>query len=186
MSMYEIAFFHPIGAHVGESLAEISTPKQAEIRQHGHTFWSFAPATLDRVNLWREELQLAEAHTCPVVCFGSMTKDPQRNKADEYWATAWSADQQLWQPLPERVTNYHRPIRNGILASAFVVKDIAVPTDLFIRRPSLWLAMNPQEWRQTSVPTRGEYLVRNVEPAQSGNRVHLLLAVADPFAVWIR
>jgi hypothetical protein len=184
--MYEIAFYHPVGAHVGESLAEIITRKQAEIRQHGHTFWSFAPATPDRVQLWRQELHAAHAATCPVVCCGTATKDPQRHKADEYWATEWSADQQRWQPLPVRVTNYHRPARNGILASAFIVKDIAVPEDLVIRRPSVWLAVNPREWRPTTVPTRGEYLVRHVEQVQAGSRVRLVLTVADPFVVWIR
>ncbi len=186
MSLYEIAFFHPVGAHVGESLEAIITRKQAEIREHGHTFWSFASATPGRVQLWRQELQRAQASECPVICCGSSTKDPQRQKADEYWATEWSFDQRHWQKLPERVTNYHRPARNGILASAFMVKDIAVPQDRVIRRPSPWLAMTPIEWRTTTVPTRGEYLVRGVEAEAAGSRVRLVLTAADPFVVWIR
>ncbi|MBM4346106.1 MAG: hypothetical protein FJ100_22260, partial [Deltaproteobacteria bacterium] len=185
MPTYDLAFFHPVGPHVGESLEGIIQRKQAEIRRYGRTYWSFAPARPDRVNLWREELQRASLVTCPVLCCGATTTDPQRTKADEYWAANWSADQQVWQPLPKKVTNYHRPARNGILASAFVVTDIAVPADLHIQRPSHWLAVDPPEWRRTSVPTRGEYLVRDVEAGPAGSQVKLVLTVAAPFVVWI-
>jgi hypothetical protein len=167
-------------------LDAIVARKKGEISQYGTTYWSFAAVRTRRVELWRAELGAAGLASCPVVCCGSSTKDPQRHEADVFWAKEWSADRQSWLPLPERVTNYHRPARNGVLASAFVVKDIAAPTNLQIRRPSRWLAMKPPAWRATTVPTRGEYLVRGVEPADDGNTVRLVLTVEGPFVVWIR
>lgn len=184
----EVSFWHPVGPHGRESLAEIRDRKLREAEVHGFTLWSFAAARPERVFRWRSELSQREITSCKAVCCGESAKDPSRTDSDVRWATEFSADLRSWQPAPPHLTSYHyRPDRSTApLASAFVVREIQAPEELRVARPLKWFRAAEGRWENSRVPTRGQYLVETPKDAPGGQRVRILLALADPFVVWVR
>lgn len=183
-----ICFWHPVGPHGGETLRQIHDRKLDDVTRYGFTMWSFAPATALRVYAWRAELRRAEIDTCRVLCCGNNTTDPSTNGGEVRWLSEYSEDLLVWRKLPHpRMTSYHRgPTKAGFVASAFYVTAIEKP-DTKIKRPQSWFRANGNEWERTSVPTRGEYLVRR--PAltkERGTDLRLLLSVTFPYVVWLR
>ncbi len=186
-SLTELCFWHPVGPHVGESLEEIVHRKRGEISAHGFTLWSFAPATLERVTAWRVELARRAQTTCDVVCCGDSTRDPYDGSGKVTWVTESSHDLQAWVPVPPNMTNYHRVAnRHGVLASGFVVTEIAVPDTLRVERPTRWLRAAAGRWEQSPVPTRGEYIVGAPAASPKGRVVRLLLRLRSPFVFWLK
>jgi len=176
-------FWHPVGSHAGESLEEIVLRKTADIEQHGFTLWSFTPARSERVEAWRADI--ATTPQTQVLCCGEATQDPGEGRP-VHWAREVSSDKKIWTAVPPRMTSYHRPPnKQGIMASAFQVIQIEAQKDLFVERPKWWLKTDRPEWVNRPVPTRGEYLVKNVA-FSSGRTVRLLLTLSSPFVVWVR
>lgn len=183
--MRSLTFWHPVGAHSGESLIEIVQRKQQDISKHGFTLWSFAPARMERIELWRLSLKQAGQSSAEIICTGDKTQDPGEARP-AIWMTEWSRDGKSWLKIPgERMTSYHRKAgTNGIAASAFFVTAISTPasgrrTD----RNTPWLSKDG--WSNTPVPTRGEFLVEKPN-SDKGQLVRLVLTSADPFVVFVR
>src|SRR5207302_406958 len=88
----DLGFWHPVGPHGRESLAEICARKVRNTGEHGFTLWSFAAARPERVFAWRDELLRHGITSCEAVCCGDASEDPSRSKADVRWATEYSAD----------------------------------------------------------------------------------------------
>ena len=85
------------------------------------------------------------------------------------------------------MVSYHRGAqRNGVVASAFVVRSIDMPEDARVERPNRWFVAGEGKWTTSRLPTRGEYLVHKPNLCDSGKRVQLLLQLRAPFIVWVR
>lgn len=183
-----ICFWHPVGAHGGESLAQIQQRKLVDVATYGFTMWSFSPATALRVYAWRSELKRASLTSATVLCCGNNTVDPHTGDGDVTWLTEFSDDLLVWKPLPHpRMTSYHRgPTKGGYVASAFVVTQIDVPDSIAIKRPDHWFRANGPTWEHSTVPTRGEYLVKRPPTSSEGTRLRMTLTVTHPFVVWLR
>lgn len=184
-----LCFWHPVGPHGGETLAEIKRRKLVDVETYGFTVWSFAPATEARVSAWRAELKRKALDTCSVLCCGNNTTDPSLSNGKARWLNEYSADLMTWKPLPHpRMTSYHRGLtKGGFVASGFFVTSIEVPETMRIKRPETWFRANGNTWEQGVVPTRGEYLVQRprIEP-EAGMRLRVLLSITYPYVVWLR
>jgi hypothetical protein len=182
------AIWHPVGPHSGESLEEIVSRKQRDIDTYGFTVWAFSAAKLERVAVWKRELQAGGQSSCTAYCCGNSTKDPIAPGAEPHWCTEYSFDLVRWQELPNpRMVSYQRgPRSNGVVASGFWVRAIEAPVDMKVDRSCTWFRTERKEWAATALPTRGEYLVRRPYVSSSGIKVRLLLHLSDPFVVWVR
>jgi hypothetical protein len=184
----ELCFWHPVGPHAGESLGHIVRRKLDDICKHGFALWAFAPAKLDRVARWREELRREGQRSCVAIGTGRETRDPGEDRT-AHWATEHSDDLSVWAKTPARSTSYHRsPNGLGIAASAFLVTGIHVPDGLTVQKPRTWFRAAELRWEtEQELPTRGEYLVRSVRVAPDlGIPVKVLLRLEYPFVVWVR
>lgn len=183
-----MCFWHPVGSHAGETLAQICERKTSDVTQYGYTLWSFAPATTARVYAWRSELSKARLDACTVLCCGERTEDPYRGDGPVRWLTEYSEDLVIWQRLPHpRMSSYHRgPTKHGFVASAFYVTGIEATDAIHVDRPTTWFRAQDQSWTRGRVPTRGEYLVKKPATTEKGARVRLTLSVAYPYVVWLR
>ena len=185
----DLCFWHPVGSHAGESLDEILIRKRKDIKRFGFTLWSFAPARPERVFAWRNELWRLGQEQCVAVCCGDSTTDPYTGLAPVTWGTEDSDDLDSWTPMPcPRMTSYHRgPRKNGLVASAFIITSIEVPPSERVERPRQWFRAQHGCWEEEStVPTRGEYLIRKPTATERGPLVQAVLTVQRPFVVWVR
>ncbi len=152
---FNIGFWHPFGPHAGESRYDILERKKREIHNNGWTFWSFQYRNTD---LWIKELSQFEDKIY-VLCSDSLTTtDPKGQvvNCSEY-KTDVDSD---WTSIPYGISVPH-PKGNKPLASAFVVRRIFINTE--IHQPTFkvsWFSTMNQEWRNDSLPTRGEYLIK--------------------------
>lgn len=92
MPFSPLCFWHPVGPHIGETLAQIFARKRDEIARYGYTLWSFAPVAPERVTAWRVALAAAAQARCDVVCCGDNVVDPQRVPAPAIWMHEKSSD----------------------------------------------------------------------------------------------
>lgn len=185
----DLCFWHPVGAHAGETLPEILVRKTNEISNFKFTLWSFAPARADRIYAWRRELASRRQSTCIAVCCGRDSRDPLRPEGQVVWAREYSEDLVVWKAVPHpRMTSYHRAAtKDGLVASAFVVSGVEQPREWRVERPRNWYRAGDATWETAStVPTRGQYLIKAPTPSPDGAEVRVVLSVAAPFVVWLR
>jgi|SRR5271157_3952757 len=159
---FELAFWHPFGPHGRETPKQIIERKRIEIAVNDWTLWSFQHRLM--LNDWHSELSAARPDTVFVFCSeGSRAIDPAGDGA----ATTECRSYQFvpersaeWLPMPKGVRVPH-PFRPGkIRASAFVVQRVIYPIEAFLPPALEWFSPKKGPWCQTSVPTRGEYLIR--------------------------
>lgn len=189
LALEQLYFWHPVGPHAGESLAEIVARKGSDVQRFGFTPWSFAPARLERVVAWRAELEKRGQETAIAVGCGDSTSDPSvRSGSEPRWLTEYSEDLVTWKKLPsKKMTSYHRaPSKSGVVASAFLVTRVSAPPEMRVARPRHWFSAKHSVWYDGALPTRGEYLVGQPPPLSSGTRVRVLLELKHPFVVWLR
>jgi hypothetical protein len=160
---FNLSFWHPFGRHGRECPKDIIHRKRGETERNGWTLWSFQyrrPQTLDD---WYRELSSADP-TGPVFVFcsrGTSAVDPDRPGAQ-----VKTSDCRHYRMIGDR--EFHKvpgsirvPHPFGLdkqEASAFVVRRVYHPIDLFERPFVLWLSQD--RWRKDAIPTRGEYLIR--------------------------
>lgn len=180
-----LSFWHPVGPHSGESLADIISRKKRDVETYGVTYWSFSPAKIDRVEEWRREFALHKQSQAMVHCSGARTKDPGA-ESRAIWMQDVSHDTKRWMRLPNNaMTSYHKSANsNGVAASAFVVSDVSEVNHAVIR-PKHWYSSTDRAWKSSMLPTRGEFLIE--EPLKGrGPELLLILTVVYPFVVWVR
>lgn len=183
----DLCFWHPVGAHVGESLDEICRRKVQDVKTFGFTLWSFAPAKEARVRAWRDEFRRERIRSCLAVCCGDAARDPYKG-GPITWVSEYSSDLVSWVPLPSpRMSSYHRGRNSwGVVASAFMVTELREVENARVARPKNWFRAQDCSWANSFVPTRGQYLVREPRFTPEGQRLRVLMTVADPFVVWLR
>lgn len=178
---WDFGFWHPFGPHGGECPRCIIRRKQHEIDQTGGwTFWSFQHRTT--IAAWRTEI--GGAARVIVFCSDSPgARDPAGmvRPMAEYLNAAGE-----WEPIPPTISIPH-PTGQRIFASAFKVRAIhsgsqAVLGDTMVE----WLATGKDKgWRQSPLPTRGEYLLRP-GAGTPVRKVAAVLELAEPYAVSLR
>lgn len=184
--MNELYFWHPVGAHSGESFSEIIDRKKNEILKYGYTIWSFAPISKNRDFFWRKEL--SSINEIDVLCSGGNNKAPGNNNSSPIWMKEYSIDMNTWNKLPENITSYHKgPNKNGIVASGFYVKEINTKT-IYFKRPKIWLDQDGK-WINSEMSTRGEFMIKSPEVGsltEKYSNIVCQLLLIKPFFVWLR
>jgi len=155
---FEIAFWHPFGPHVGETMEQIIERKRAEIQANGWTLWSFQFRQM--LCAWQDELSAAERNEVFAFCSkGSHAVDPAGEPTECRSYRFVGEEDSEWRPMPNGVRVPH-PFRPGKKrASAFVVKRVICPGESF-RRPAVEWFSKKGAWCQSRVPSRGVYLIR--------------------------
>ena len=153
---FSIGFWHPFGPHAGETAEEIIARKRNEIDANGWTFWSFQIRRT--LSSWHKEIIVAHPQKVLAFCSeGKGASDP--SGAVEYCSSYRMVDGDSWQGIPSTIEIPH-PIGKKCEASAFVVEDIIHPLQTLELFPAQWHTLNGGPWRDDSIPTRGEYLIR--------------------------
>lgn len=158
-NLFQLGFWHPFGPYCGLTTQEILDWKSREALAHGWTLWSFAYSST--AEKWHTVLQ---GHDGPVhvLCTASPTAtDPEVTTTPRYASHFRHAGETEWQPMPDRGEMYvTNPFKRSGLATAFIVKRVipVVPsTPLF---GVSWYSKSEDRWREDTLPTRGEFLVR--------------------------
>jgi hypothetical protein len=163
---FELAFWHPFGAHGKESPQKIIERKREEIAKNGWTFWSFQKRKDETFARWREELQPTNRRDIFVFCSDSRNAlDPARegNKNQPFKCQSYRPMDDLdgeWRAIPAGIHVPHPFRQNAHLASAFIVKEVIYPVETFSLTPVEWFSREKGPWRQDKIPTRGEHLIR--------------------------
>ncbi len=154
---FEIAFWHPFGPHAGEATEQIIERKRAEIQANGWTLWSFQFRRM--LGAWHDELSVAERNEVFVFCSkGTNAVDPA-GEPTECRSYRFVGEEE-WRPMPRGVRVPH-PFRRGkklASASAFVVRRVICPVERF-QQSAEWFSKKGV-WCQSSIPSRGVYLIR--------------------------
>ena len=162
---FEMAFWHPFGAHGRETPMEIIGRKRIEIEINGWTLWSFRDRS-PTLNHWYRELASPKRNAVFVFCSeGRGAVDPARegtrNKTVDCQSYRFVGDESArWYSMPKGVRVLHPFAPGSTSASAFIVQRIMYPVDSFQLPVVEWFSMNNGPWRQEQIPTRGEYLIR--------------------------
>lgn len=175
---FSIGFWHPFGPHAGETPEEIIARKRKEIEANGWTFWSFQI----RRNLaaWHHEITAANPQKVFVFCSeGKGAIDPAG--AVEYCSSYRMVGDESWQPIPSTIKIPH-PTGSKHEASAFVVENIIHPLKGIELFPAQWHTLNGGPWKDGSIPTRGEYLIR-LGGVTNVRRYRAVLVLRSPYLV---
>jgi hypothetical protein len=161
---FDIAFWHPFGPHGRESQNEIIERKRAEIvANDGWTLWSFQHRKM--LHNWHYELLHAKRDKIYVFCSKSpKAVDPARegtlSNTIDCQSYRFIEEGAQWKPMPEGIRIPH-PFRPGkTRASAFVIQQVLYPIEPFDLPAVMWFSLKNGPWRETKIPTRGEYLIR--------------------------
>jgi hypothetical protein len=159
---FELAFWHPFGPHGRETPKQIIERKRSEIAANGWTLWSFQHRRM--LYDWHREISGAGPDAVFVFCSeGRGAVDPARDGVPATNCQSYRFVPEKgaeWRPTPKGIKIPH-PFRPGkTLASAFVVQGIIHPAETFVGPAVEWFSLREGPWRQTRVPTRGEYLIR--------------------------
>jgi hypothetical protein len=179
---FEAGFWHPFGTHAGEGREQIVKRKRSEIELTGWTLWSFQ--FRKSVTVWQEVLAKLEASRVWALCSDSRrARDPsgRPTPCTFYRLSATSP----WCDVPPTIAIPH-PMSHGRVACAFVVKAVQI-IEPASREPPMcvsWYSTQTGTWRNDSLPTRGEYLIRH------GGRsclrpVYTVLELKEPYVVEI-
>lgn len=183
--MRTIFFWHCFGPHAGESREQIIARKQTEIRENGGwTLWSFSGKREQTLEIWREEIHKA----CPsrILALCSLSRHAIAPHGETALANAFkSAGDERWLGIPPSIAIPH-PFGSRAVASAFKVSRIFDPSTVAIPSQCEWFCVGKNDWRFDSVPTRGEYLMREVGNGTRLREVALVLELKEPFIVQIR
>lgn len=179
-SPWDFGFWHPFGPHGGECPSCIIKRKRGEIeRTGGWTFWSFQYRKV--IPTWQKML----GGTSRVVAFCSDSP----GAANPLGAVRPMAEYQLpmgeWEAIPCTIEIPH-PVGKKQYASAFKVRAIYEPPDLPPDgQPIEWFHTAEGEWRQSFVPTRGEFLLRPTQGTPL-RKIAAVLELEAPYVVTLR
>lgn len=185
----DLFIWHPIGPHNKESVEEIFNRKIENIYEYGYTMWSFSPIKQKRANFWLEEINKIKQNKLYVICCPSnKTIDPALNVNKEpKWLKEVSFDGYKWKSIPSKMASYHKDInKNGVIASTFNIKNIISLKNSKIKRPNKWFNVSKEKWINSTLPTRGEFLVSSLEEDKDGKNIPFLLELEYPYFGWLR
>jgi hypothetical protein len=185
---FDLAFWHPFGAHTGESPAKILARKRREIQCAGQTLWSFQQRPM--LDAWHRVLVDADPSRVLVFCSeGRSSQDPYRpdrsEKAD--CRDVQLLGEEVWERIGEgRWRGIRVPhswaIGRRQVASAFVVQSILppdedpIPTVQAYHKDGSW--QPPRWWRP-------DYLIRRAKGIHIP-RVSAILELKRPYLARIR
>jgi len=179
-SDFQFAIWHPFGPHGRESAEQIIQRKRREIQANGWTLWSFQNRRAEVLEEWSRILSAVKG---PVVfCSnspGALDPSDTGTPAEGTHCRSYRlACTEAWLPLPEALKVPHPFKGEKKYASAFVVRQIVHPVEPFPSPTVQWFSKG--EWLDTSVPTRGEYLIRRGGSARM-RPVRAVLELQPPF-----
>lgn len=176
-AQFKIGFWHPFGVHAGESRNDIITRKRKEIiDNNGWTLWSFQNRKNETIDKWVKEIRKRKQRVFVLCSDSQSAKDPLGGK---FYARQYKfADSDKWKKIPSEIKVPH-PFGKRNVALAFKVKAIYEPETIIAPGEIKWLCMDGK-WREDSLPTRGEYLIKSGGKCRLRN-IHLVLELDDPY-----
>jgi hypothetical protein len=178
---FKMGFWHPFGPHGRESADQIIVRKRREIEVNGWTLWSFQNRTPQMFEKWRECLTASAEPTVLAFCSHSPEAvDPARTGVPITPTDSQCyrlVNQTEWQPCPLGIRVPH-PFRDQRRASAFVVQEIRVDQ---LALPGVEWFSKEGEWRQSQLPTRGEFLIRPGGTNPMRRRIRAVLVLRVPY-----
>jgi hypothetical protein len=184
---FEVGFWHPVGPHGREALADIIPRKRRETERNGWTLWSFQYRTPDTLAAWHREASAARGRVLVLCSSSGSAIDPGRpgalaktDKCRHFRLFGHGG----WLTIPDTIEVPH-PFKPGISeASAFVVQHVYHPIGTFERPSVRWFSKG--NWREDAIPTRPEYLIRRggITPIRSS--VMALLELRAPYLAIVR
>ena len=181
-SVFKIGFWHPFGVHSNEERDDIIKRKNKEIKKNRWTLWSFQARAEETFKCWINEIK-KYSNRIFVFCSDSEgTRDPIGDIFDAK-QFKWPMSNK-WLALPPTIEVPHR-FGERTLASSFKVKAIYDPKIIKIPKGIKWFRMQDEKWREDSLPTRGEFLIK-----ARGNcrlrKIYRVLELAPPYLAAIR
>lgn len=162
---FKVAFWHPFGAHGGETTEEILSRKTREVDANGWTLWSFQHRTTRTLRAWHCEILAS----WPGEVFAFCSKSPKAIDPGGAGSRSRLVDCEYYQlvnepqshRVPEHVRIVHPfPPGEPIIPSAFVVGSIIHPASLDFSPGVKWFSQRKGPWCPGPIPTRGEYLIQ--------------------------
>lgn len=190
---FELGFWHPFGPHSRESADGILSRKMGEIEATGWTAWSFQYRPM--LDLWLRHLTEGEPKTILACCSAGGGRDPIDRGGSAQAVDCQSyrmVGESEWHAMPAAIRVPHTFPHGKGRASAFVVRRIIYPVELFELAVE-WLSKDGT-WREgfqqgerwcPGIPSRGEFLIRPGGTSQM-RRVRAILELRPPYLAIVR
>ena len=181
---FTIGFWHPFGNHGAEDRDHIISRKQKEIiNNKGWTLWSFQGRTGETIDRWIKEIKKYDYRVkIFVLCSDSEdAKDPPSEKFDVKQCKFVNSNE--WINIPSAIKIPH-PFGKRNTALAFKVKAIYKLETISLPEGIKWLCMDGR-WREDSLPTRGEYLIKSGKKCKL-RKVYQVLELERPYLAVLR
>lgn len=179
---FSIGFWHPFGVHAGELRDDILDRKMSEIESQGWTLWSFQHRKT--LNIWFDILKLSIDNNVYVFC--SDSKNAQNPQSSVVYCKQYQPiDNQEWLDIPQSISVPH-PMAKRAFGSAFIVENIYRFSDTpLVDFAIAWYGTADSKWRNESLPTRGEYLIKK-GGATKTRKIYAVLKLRYPFLATLR
>jgi len=176
-----IGFWHPFGAHGGETRKHIIRRKRLEIKNNGWTLWSFQYRRDETLGQWLNKTK--SKNRVFVFCSDSEgARDPigdRFNTKQFRWRVS-----DKWIDIPKMIKIPH-PFGTENYACAFVVKSIYGPEKIKIPGGIKWFCVQDGKWREDNLPTRGEYMIKSGGKCKL-RKIYSVLELTSPYVVSIK
>lgn len=181
---FTIGFWHPFGDHGNENRNHIILRKQKEIIDNeGWTLWSFQNRPSETIDKWIEEIKKHD-NEIKVFVLCSDSKGSKNPSGAIFHVKQYRfVGSNRWINIPSVIKVPH-PFGKKSIALAFKVKAIYEPETINLPEGIKWFCMD-ERWREDSLPTRGEYLIKSGGKCKL-RKIYQILELEYPYLAVLR